>query len=284
METTKAMLINVSVGKPDFRKYDKTATQVVAEKYDVKMDVGRYNKSLIDRAPLKPIEQAAGRIRGYFYNNTYPYMDEGPRLLATMDFPKFSEKLRELINEYNTLVESFIKKYPEYYAEAQKTHKGLFNAAELPDPNNPTALRNKFYVSVSILPIPEKGKDLRLELQEEEKEEIKKIMEENFKKSEENFTRALWEDLYKAISHMVERLSDPDKEFKNSLVGNIMKLCETLPKLNLTKNPELDDMVREVESKLRVSPDTLRANKKFRASIAKQADDLLKNISGYVES
>lgn len=282
METTKAMLVNVSVSLLAFRKYDKTATKAVADKFEVKENVGRYNKSTIDRIYLKPIETKAGQIRNFFYSNTYPYMDEGARLLATFNFTKFNTGLRNLINEFDTLANDFINNYPTYYEEAKNSRKTLFNPAEYPDPNNLSYLRSRFSVNVAILPIPETGKDLRLELQEDEKEELKQIMTENFKRSEANYTRALWTELHDAITHMVEKLSDPKSKFKNSLVNNIMEICEVLPKLNLNNDPELEKMAREVEHKLRVSPDVLRDNKLYRKTIATQAEGFLKDIETHI--
>jgi hypothetical protein len=56
---------------------------------------------------------------------------------------------------------------------------------------------------------------------------------------------------------MVTCLSDPDKVFRNSLVGSPVELCNLLPHLNMTDDLLLEDMRREIEAKLiNHSPDT----------------------------
>ncbi len=81
---------------------------------------------------------------------------------------------------------------------------------------------------------------------------------------------------------MSERLSDPDNKFKNSLVENIKDLCELLPKLNITHDPELDAVVNEIQSKLTMNyPQTLRDNDVIRNKTAIEAQKILNKMRHY---
>jgi hypothetical protein len=63
-------------------------------------------------------------------------------------------------------------------------------------------------------------------------------------------TKDLWERLHTVVSRMSERLSDKDKKFHDTLVGNISDLCCLLSKLNLTGDADLEAMRHKIEAKL----------------------------------
>jgi hypothetical protein len=83
---------------------------------------------------------------------------------------------------------------------------------------------------------------------------------------------------------MVERLSDPDAVFRDSLVGNIVRLTDLLPRLNLHDDPALEAMRRQIEASLcRYSPAQLRCDKQVRRQAATEAQNVLDAMSGYLE-
>ena len=83
---------------------------------------------------------------------------------------------------------------------------------------------------------------------------------------------------------MVERLSDPEAVFRDSLVGNIVKLTELLPRLNLNDDPGLEQMRRQIEATLcDYSPEQLRKDKTVRKEAVDSAKSVLDLMAGYVE-
>jgi len=79
-------------------------------------------------------------------------------------------------------------------------------------------------------------------------------------------------------------LSDPEAIFRDSLVDNIIKITELLPRLNINNDPQLDQMRRKIEESLcAYSPDQLRKNKRLRREAVGNAQDVLDAMAGYVE-
>jgi hypothetical protein len=102
-------------------------------------------------------------------------------------------------------------------------------------------------------------------------------------------SRELWYRLYEAVHHMAERLSSyqvtkegVEHPFRDSVVVNLVKLVEVLPKLNVTADPELDRLTQEVRAALLVDPQELRQSATKRSDTAKAAAEIAARMSGYM--
>ena len=93
----------------------------------------------------------------------------------------------------------------------------------------------------------------------------------------------LWQRLQKVLDHMLEKLSDTDAKFKNSLVDNVSRLCDLLPKLNICSDSELTDIVDEVRGKLAgLAPEELRANPELRSQAANETKRIMNKLKHYM--
>ena len=80
-------------------------------------------------------------------------------------------------------------------------------------------------------------------------------------------------------------MSDPEAIFRDSLVVNIAKMTELLPRLNLHDDPQLEAMRRQIEASLcQYSPAQLRCDKDIRRQAASEAQQILDSMAGYVEA
>jgi hypothetical protein len=96
-------------------------------------------------------------------------------------------------------------------------------------------------------------------------------------------------DLYRRLAAVVSRmattLSEPDKIFRDSLVGNIRDLCNLLPSLNIAADPGLDSLNRDIERRLAsLDPGLLRIDPAVRQAAAVDAAALLDTISDRLAS
>ena len=107
---TCAMLVEFNASVWTARKLDKTTTnEVVASKNAGAKDAARVNKHLLaGRNELDIIQQAVGRARQFVYDNTAPWSDSGLRLLPTINFMKFTERMNDFEEEMETLVKAFV--------------------------------------------------------------------------------------------------------------------------------------------------------------------------------
>jgi len=93
----------------------------------------------------------------------------------------------------------------------------------------------------------------------------------------------LWNRLYRVVNHMAERLADPENKFKNSLVDNIVDLCDLLPRLNITSDPKLEKALLEVRQKLTAyDSQTLRDSNDIRSQTALEAQKILDKMKHYL--
>jgi hypothetical protein len=59
------------------------------------------------------------------------------------------------------------------------------------------------------------------------------------------------------------------------------ELCDTLSRLNITRDPALETARRDVEVLVSVEPDALRKNEDLRAETSRAADEILRRIGAF---
>jgi hypothetical protein len=79
---------------------------------------------------------------------------------------------------------------------------------------------------------------------------------------------------------MVDRLSGEDKKiFRNSLIENALELTGLLTKLNVTKDPKLEDARKALEQSLvGVTPDELRTSVGAREEVLARVTQIMEMI------
>ena len=180
---------------------------------------------------------------------------------------------------FEQAVGAFVSDYHTVIWEARQNLGGLFRREDYP---NAAEIRNKFDFKTAISPVPT-AEDFRVSLAREEVSTIQKKMQERLMQSHSAATHDLWQHLYEVVSLMVERLSDPEAIFRDTLVTNIARLTEILPRLNLNDDPGLEAMRRKIQENLcSYSPDHLRKDKQARTQAARDAQSVMDSMAGYL--
>ncbi len=277
MLNDKAMIVYLNISLWTARKYDKRVSQEIERHYNAD-EAGRYNKVLIAKEHLANIRQLISSARTFHYENTLPWDDHGGRLLPTTNYFDYLNGINKFRDTFETEVANFIRAYPSLKQDAYLRLNALFEEKDYPDVEN---LKTKYAFKNQIIPVPD-ADDFRVNLSSEEVESIKDSIEQQVQDSTEAAMHDLWKRLFKVVGHMAERLKDPENKFKNTLVENIEDLCELLPKLNITGDPELDKTVDEIRSKLTMNyPQTLRDNSIVRNKTAQAAQKILNKMRHY---
>jgi hypothetical protein len=138
------------------------------------------------------------------------------------------------------------------------------------------------------MPLPDAG-DFRVTLGDEEKERIKRQITAAVEASLQVASRDLWQRLYEAVSHLAERLQayqvteeGVEHPFRDSVVTNLVKLVDILPKLNVTADLELERLAAQVRASLLVDPQELRKSESVRTETAKAAAAIAQRMAGYM--
>jgi hypothetical protein len=277
--TEKAMLVKLSISQWTARRFDLKATNHVIKDYGAKNDAGRFNKLLVDLDAVKTYQKAANEARTFHYENTLPWGDDDSRILPAKNYIPYTKKMRKLKESFEKAVNDFVSEYPGLIDRAQRNLNGLFNVKDYPSSAD---LPGKFDFSVNVIPIPAAG-DFRVSLSDDEVEQIKADIEARVQDSISTAMKDAWDRLFRVVKHMAEKLRDQKAIFRDSLVGNIQELCDILPRLNLTDDPNLKKVVRETKQALAgLDPEVLRKHEIDRKMAADQADGILKKMSSYM--
>jgi len=273
----KAMLVYLNISFWTARKYDKRISQEIEDQYNAD-DAGRYNKILIAKEYLSNIQKIISAARTFHYENTLPWSDQGGRLLPSANYFDYVKDIQSFKDDFEREVANFLKVYPSLKDEARQRLNGMFDEKDYPDVYT---LETKFAIKSMILPVPE-ADDFRVKITDDEVNSIKDAIAQQVQDSTEAAMNDLWQRLFKVVDHMVERLSDPDNKFKNTLIENITDLCDLLPKLNITADPELDEAVQEIKTKLTANDSqTLRDNDVARSNTAAEAQKIMNKMRHY---
>jgi hypothetical protein len=274
----KAILVDLNITQWSARRYDYKATQEILEKHGARWTSGKFNKLLVDIWSIKKVQRAANDARTFHYANTLPWDDGGSRLLPSENYFKYTQKMRQYESAFKAAVEDFTLEYPELIERAKKDLGSLFNQFDYP---HLSIVKEKFsfHIQVSCL---EEAEDFRVSLEDEDVRAIQKEITERVSSQVKTAVEDLWTRLSEALGHLVEKLRDKDAIFRDSLVGNISELTDVLPRLNITGDKDLANIINEARVKLAsLEPKELREDDKKRADAAKVADEILAKMAGY---
>ena len=273
MITERAMLAAVHISIWTAVKHDRKVSRDVAQQHGAHEGAGRYNKQLLREAEkLESLRSLSGQIRQYFYKITLPWSDEGYRLLPAHFYFELTTKMRDFEQAFTQQVEEFLAVYPSYIEQVRPELNGLFREEDYPSAEK---LRNKFGVRIEVLPIPS-GEDFRVTLSEEEQARVAREIDENVRQSLQRGTEDLWVRLKEVVSHMVERLKEPESRFHASLVTNVFELVDLLPRLNVNQDEELNRFAGEVKDRLcGFKARDLKKNEILRVATANDAAQIL---------
>jgi hypothetical protein len=277
----KAMLAVLSISRWTARKHDKKVSQDVKERNGANGNVGRYHKRLLpgDSAALDRVRKAADAARDFHYTNTLPWGQDGSRVLPKENYFQYTAKMRELRREFQEAVREFINEYPELQRGARTFLGTMFQEEDYPAV---AQLEKKFGFDITFLPFPDAA-DFRVSLDADEEAAIRDAIDEQTNQAVQMAMRDIWTRLHDGVAKMVERLSDPDAVFRNTLVTNLRDLCALLPRLNVAGDQQLSDMCEQVKSKLAgYDPEVLRESPAIRAKAAMDAEAIADMMRAYM--
>src|ERR1700691_2369759 len=242
MITERAMLAAVHISIWTAVKHDRKVSRDVADQHGAHQGAGRYNKQLLRGAEkLEALRTLAGQIRQHFYKITLPWSDEGYRLLPAHFYFELTTQMREFERAFSQSVEEFLEVYPAYIDQVRPELNGLFR--------------------------------------EEEQARVAREIDESVRQSLNRGTRDLWARLADVVTHMVDKLNEPESRFHASLVTNVFDLVDLLPRLNVNQDEELNRFAAEFKDRLcNFSAHDLKKNEILRVATASEAAQILSQM------
>lgn len=286
--STRAMLVALKITAWSSSKLDKAVTNEVLDNHNAAdKKAGRFTKALIGKEAMAEIKKVSTEARQLHYELTLPWSQDGSRILPTAMFSKYDGDMKQLKDKYEAAVRDFLAVYPQEVADARKRLGALWNEADYPEASE---IEGKFSWEYVFSPLPN-GDDFRLNVSKEMADELKKQYEDHANSQIKEANKHLWQKAYDAISHMVTKLDEygekaSDKEngriktFHSTLVTNIKELAESLPALNITQDPELERLSKEMMEHLaEFDAEDLKADTLVRERVSKSAKKMVKEIN-----
>lgn len=279
---SRALLVWLRISTWSARRYDKKVSAEVNARHAASSDAGRYNKMLLpgDATAYKALITIAGSIRAAHYANTLAWSDEGWRLLPTANFATYTTWLREQTAAFNSALADFAADYPSLRAQAAQLLNGMYRDEDYPAVQD---IRTRFALGVEYAPVPAAG-DLRVDLAADQVAMIESAIDDRLDRATADAMRDAWSRLHDVVSKIADRLASPETIFRDSLISNAEDVCDVLARLNVTEDPQLEEMRNRVRRELtRYSPATLRDVPAHRQATADRATAILDAMKGILQ-
>lgn len=281
-----AMLVSLNIRSYGAKKEDKKVSRKVASDNGTSTDAGNYQKNLIPKEALEPITKAIGALRTFHYENTLPWLDEGVRILPSMNYESYKTQLETHRDAYDVAVRDFCAGWPAIVAGAQASLNGLFNPADYP-----TDVRARFGCQVRFMPLSDAA-DFRVAISDTERDMLRAQIEGTLGEAQSAAMGDIYKRLADAVKAMAERLRaysvDPvtgktSSPFRDSLVDNLRELVVLVPRLNFAADAELEAVRVLVERELcGATPETLRGDDALRSRVADSADAIADRLGEFM--
>jgi hypothetical protein len=280
--TEKAMLATLSIRRWKATKLDRQISEDVAEQYQMDRSYGSYSKRLLPRHSLQAVAKAARAARDFHTAETLPWFADGTRILPAKNFLRYAGEMRRLKTEFENAAGEFVTAYPALRDEARASLGSAWRAEDYPEPNR---IAEAFGFIVDHSPLPS-AKDFRVSLADEEMAAIKTQIEARTHAAVADAARDLWLRAEEAVGRLRDRAAALDGEDVAVLRGAVMETVRAvagmLDRLNMTDDPALDAMRKQIETELLSVPvEEIRLDPQVRAQVRSKADSILAAMAGY---
>ena len=284
--TRDAMLVGLRISAWSGRLYDREASDHVAAHHDASTSAGRYNKRLLPKAALAPLNAVMNESRTQHYAQSLPWDDKGSRLLTVANYERYTgimDGLRERVVRQRA---RFIEDYDHYVEQARIDLGKLFRIEEYPSKED---LRDRFSISYRITAVPDADHFIA-KLASDDTERVKRDIERHIEEQLHDAVGDLYRRLAEAVERVSERLDEDDDGkplvFRDTMISNIRNLVDVVPRLNIFGDQRLAHLCEQVKDRIAgVEPDSLRPSGVFdpvvRAQVKRDADALMEQFAGY---
>ena len=266
----RAMLVQLNIKQWTGKKQDKKVTAEVETAHGAH-NAGRFNKDLVSKALLTPHTKLDSDIRAKHYVLTHAWNDNGQRLLPSKLFMDYTAFMRNAKAQYTKLTPELVANYPAEVQCARQRLGTMYEPDDYPDANEMYA---RFDLAVEFAPVPA-ANDFRVDVGNEAAEEIRTSITNTVHTKQEAAVKATFARVRDVVSKIYERLSIPDAIFKDTLITNAEDLCVVLNGLNITDDPLITQLEKDIRGQLIEPPDAIRRNPALRGRVAYAAQEIL---------
>jgi hypothetical protein len=269
------MLVSLTIRQWGGNKTDKKVTEEVTTTKRSDCDAGRWVTAMLPKDALKQVKRCGTVLRSIHNSMTLPWNGDGTRILPSAILDRYTEAIRIATEQFYDAVQDFVAQYPYYLETAPRRLGELANTIDMPTVAEVNA---KYGVETAILPMPSVN-DFRVSLGDDREKQVKAKIEKSIADMTNKAVSSLWQQLALLVGKIAKTLATEDKVFRDSLIQNLRDLCESIPALNITDDPQLEELRIQCKQQLAsIEPQLLRDDKDKRKEVASKATAVLERI------
>ena len=276
-----ALLANLSVSTWSGERTDRSLMDEIKSNKGAVGNAGRAVKNLMCGVDehIRKVQAAYKNARYAHYDLTLPWITNpraavqgGPRLLPTALFEKYLTTMSEIRNKANVTLGEFLNDYPNLVQQAMSNLGGMAQQSDYPDVEE---VKTLFKLAFDFEPIPSGASFQGLSVGTTVK--LSKMLEAKQRRAAEAAQGAMWTQVRERVSHLVDRLAEPDTRFKGATVEDVRAMIDILPGWNVTNAAQVPTVVMKIDRMMSgVDADKLRKDDRLRKVVLEQCKDILK--------
>lgn len=266
----KAMLVRLSVHCWFGKKIDRKAATAAADSLQISGGSDEYYKYLVPKPAFAPIQDTVARLRAYHHWATFPWFDNGLRVLPGKMFFSYRDSIDNFRSEFDARVDEFVSNYETHKEFAAANRAALYDPRDYPSIDE---LRATFRIETNVMPVPDS--DFRLDLDPETLNQLKQQMLDDQKEVLERNVRELSAQLFSRLTQMEKMCKTEPAKIYEATITRLIDCAEMAQNLNITNDPRLAAVVSATMTNLNIDPNTLRHDPQARERCAKACKDIL---------
>lgn len=274
--STDAVKIKVSISGSTWKKQDKNAAQETADKHNAEHDRVETVLTMMRKEDRLPIQQIGSAARVWLKERTGRWDDTGWRFIANANYNKIREGLEEFKAKYSEELDKLCARRDELASAWEAGRGSLGDQFSFPTEDE---FRAKYTFDVLSEPIVD-ANDLRLKhISPAAAAEIAASVKQQQGETIQQALKDIVAKLQSAIEHAHTKLADDKQIFRDSTIENIREVCELVPMLNVTNDPWIAKVAKEIaEGFAKVEPEAVREDKEERKKVASAAKGMLERL------
>lgn len=278
----RCVLADLTITSLATSRTDRGITADVIRRTGGDGDAGRWVSRLWTKEALDPISKHDAATRKLHQGMTLPWLDNSKRILPSTKVLDYLDLMRQRRPEREDLVRThFLDRYDHWVSAAKLMRGSAVQAGDYPTRAEAAA---SFTFKVEAEPVPHRD-DFRVTLAAPDLDELQAGLAERLANAERIARNDLIARITEPLVRIVEKLSDPDARFKDSLVGNLVEITRAIPDLNITGDPGIEAVRQQIETHLAgLNPEILRDSLSDRSRAAEKAARILGTMAPWLEN
>lgn len=280
------MLCSLNISMWGVSKHDREASRKVANENGADQERVKVIKKLVDSSScMKKLTTLAGTARNNtHYALTVPFA-RGNDILPGPHYFKYTKEMHDYEQQWRPLVKEFCE---IEYLDLLSTQKGLGTLAKASDYPSPDKIRHKFGFGYRLFPMPTTNFPKGLEsFLGSELQAVAMQAQSDIEKAFDAGKQDVLMRVNTQVNHVLEKMKgytgSRQGAFRDSLIENLDELVALIPGLNITNDPVIDSLTKEIKDGLCFySAEDLRNSDVAREITIEKAEAILAHMQDYL--